>query len=101
MGRQLDTPELGQDFQVIISLADDQPNQPLRVGATGRAVIFADGGLFGVNQVATLILTITSFMDLFFPKPPFISLLLAFTLILAIVALLQFIRRPQRTGAEA
>jgi membrane fusion protein (multidrug efflux system) len=95
MGRQLDTPEFGQDFQVIVSLADDLPNQPLRVGATGRAVIFADGGLIGVNQVATLLLTISSFTDLFFPKPPFISLLLALALILAIVALLRFIRTPR------
>jgi multidrug resistance efflux pump len=100
MGRQLDTPEMGQDFQVIVSLADDQPEQPLRVGATGRAVIFADGGLIGINQVATLILTITSFMDQFFPKPPLFSLLVAVTMILAIVALLQFIRTSQKTVDE-
>ncbi len=100
MGRQLDTPELGQDFQVIVSLDDDQPDQPLRVGATGRAVIFAGGGLIGVNQLATLILTITSFMDQFFPKPPLISLLVALTLILAIIALLHFIRTSPNTAYD-
>jgi membrane fusion protein, multidrug efflux system len=100
MGRQLDTPEMGQDFQVIVSLADDQPVQPLRVGATGRAVIFADGGLIGINQVSTLILTITSFMDQFFPKPPLFTLLVAVTMILAIVALLQFIRTSYQSVGE-
>ncbi|MCU0712148.1 MAG: HlyD family efflux transporter periplasmic adaptor subunit [Pirellula sp.] len=101
MGRQLDTPEMAQDFQVIVTLADDQPDQPLRVGATGRAVIFADGGLIGINQVATLILTITSFMDQFFPKPPLFTLLVAVTLILAMVALLQFIRTSHKAVGEA
>jgi len=58
----------------------------LRVGATGRAVIFADGGLIGINQVATLILATTSFMDQFFPKPPLFTLLVAVTMIFEIVA---------------
>ena len=35
--RQTDTPQAGQEFQVVIHLQDDQPDQPLRVGATGRA----------------------------------------------------------------
>ena len=38
--RQTDTPQAGQEFQVVIHLQDDQPNQPLRVGATGRVTIF-------------------------------------------------------------
>jgi multidrug resistance efflux pump len=101
MGRQLDTPEMGQDFQVIVSMTDDQPDQPLRVGATGRAVIFADGGLIGINQVATLLLAITSFMDQFFPKPPLLSLLVAVLLILGIVALSLYIRTPQKKSIEA
>ncbi len=42
--RQTDTPQAGQEFQVVIALQDDQPGQPLRVGATGRVTIFAGGG---------------------------------------------------------
>lgn len=95
MGRQLDTPEMGQDFQVIVSMSDDQPDRPLRVGATGRAVIFANGGLFGVNQLATLILSITSFLDQFFPKPPLLTLLIATTLVLSIIALLHYLHPPR------
>jgi multidrug resistance efflux pump len=101
MGRQLDTPEMGQDFQVIVSMADDQPDRPLRVGATGRAVIFANGGLFGVNQLATLILTITSFLDQFFPKPPLVSILFATTLVLSIIALLHYIHPPRDAKRSA
>ncbi len=92
--RQTDTPEMSQGFQVIIDLRDDIEDQPLRVGATGRAVIFADGGMVGVNQVATLILTITSFMDHFFPKPSLTSLLVIAALVLSLVALMRFIRLP-------
>lgn len=86
---------------MIVSMTDDQPDQPLRVGATGRAVIFADGGLIGINQVATLLLAITSFMDQFFPKPPLLSLLVAVLLILGIVALSLYIRTPQKKSIEA
>ena len=91
LGRQFDTPETSQQFQVIVSLADDRPEQPLRVGATGHAVIFAGGGLAGVNQVATLLCTITSFMDYFHPKPPLLTLLIMAVLILSLIALTRYI----------
>ena len=92
--RMTDTPETSQDFQVVVSLADDVPDEPLNVGSTGRAVIFAGGGMAGVNQVATIVAGIMSFMDYFFPKPSPASLLLGIALILGIIALLRYIRQP-------
>ncbi len=100
IGRQFDTPETSQQFQVIVSLADDKPDQPLRVGATGRAVVFAKGGLPGVNQLAMILCTITSFMDYFFPKPPLLTLLIIVALGLSIIALARYIQHLQVRPGE-
>jgi multidrug resistance efflux pump len=94
LGRVFDTPERSQEFQVIISLDDDRVAQPLRVGGTAHAVIYASGGLPGVNQIASLLCSITSFMDCFVPKPSLMSLLILIGLLLSIVALVRFIQRP-------
>jgi multidrug resistance efflux pump len=91
--RQTDTPETTQDFPVSVSIADDRPDEPLRVGATGRAVVFADGGMAGVNQVAQIITTIMAVMDCFYPKPSLVTLLLGAVIVLSIVALFRYIRR--------
>jgi multidrug resistance efflux pump len=69
MPRQTDTPDDEQRFQVSVALADDRPGEPLRVGATGRATIYADGGMPVVNQLSAIIHRVFSFMDYFFPKP--------------------------------
>lgn len=69
MPRQTDTPNDEQRFQVSIALADDRPDQPLRVGATGRATIYAGGGMPVVNQLSAIIHRVFAFMDYFFPKP--------------------------------
>jgi multidrug resistance efflux pump len=97
LGRQFDTPETSQQFQVIVSLADDRPEQPLRVGGTGHAVIFAGGGLAGMNQVATLLCTIASFMDFFFPKPPLLTILIVVVLILFAIALTRYITHARNS----
>lgn len=92
MGRQFDTPETSQDFQVIVSLADDRSDQPLRIGSTAHAVLFASGGYPVVNQVASFLLTIMSAMDCFVPKPSLIQLLVVVMLALGIIALVRFIQ---------
>jgi multidrug resistance efflux pump len=69
MPRQTDTPDDEQRFQVSVALANDRPDQPLRVGATGRATIYAGGGMPVVNQLSAIIHRVFSFMDYFFPKP--------------------------------
>lgn len=69
MPRQTDTPNDQQRFQVSIALADDRPDQPLRVGATGRTTIYAGGGMAVINQLSAIIHRVFSFMDYFFPKP--------------------------------
>ena len=69
IARQTDTPNDEQRFQVSVALADDRPDQPLRVGATGRATIYAGGGMPVVNQLSAIIHRVFSFMDYFFPKP--------------------------------
>ena len=97
--RQFDTPESAQDFQVVVDVADDKPEQPLRVGATGRAVVFNGGGLFGVNQVATILAAIMSLMDFFNPKPSALSILLGLLLVLALLALLRHLRVPRQVAA--
>lgn len=74
--RQPDTPQSGQEFQVIIALQDDLPNQPLRVGLTGRATIFAGGGFSVVNQLAPILHTVFSWLDYLHPKPSPIAVLL-------------------------
>jgi len=74
MPRQTDTPDDEQRFQVTVALADDRPDQPLRVGATGRATIYASGGMPVVNQLSAIIHRIFSFMDYFFPKPSALSI---------------------------
>lgn len=93
--RQTDTPNDEQRFQVIVTLADDRPDQPLRVGATGRATLYAGGGMPVVNQLSAIIHRIFSFMDYFFPKP---SALLIVAVILAAVGFDYWrkARKPQR-----
>lgn len=77
--RQFDTPRDDQRFQVIVKLADDSAAEPLRVGATGRAVVLASGGLPGLNGLMTIVVYLFSYLDFLFPKPSPV-------LILAVVA---------------
>lgn len=74
--RQSDTPQAGQEFQVVIRLADDNEQQPLRVGATGRMTILAGGGMPGVNQLANILHLVFSLTDFFYPQPGLLTLLL-------------------------
>jgi membrane fusion protein, multidrug efflux system len=92
IARTLDSPEQTQDFQVIVAINDDVPDQPLRVGATGRAVVFNDGGLAGVNQVAIILTTILSYTDFFNPKPSAALVLLGLLVVCALLALLRYLR---------
>jgi multidrug resistance efflux pump len=74
--RQPDTPQPEQEFQVIIQLEDSLPDQPLRVGMTGRVTIFAGGGFPIVNQLAPILHTVLSCFDFLHPKPsPTVALL--------------------------
>jgi multidrug resistance efflux pump len=88
--RQTDTPQAGQEFQVVIDLQDDHPDQPLRVGATGRATIFAGGGFPVVNGLATILHTVFSWLDYLYPKP---SLLVAAIVVAMIVGIIAYLRR--------
>lgn len=72
--RQTDTPDDQSDFFVVIRVLDDRPDQPLRVGATGRVTIFASGGFSVVNTLATILHWVRSLSDYFFPKPSAIIL---------------------------
>lgn len=74
--RQSDTPQAGQEFQVVIRLADDKAEQPLRVGATGRMTILAGGGMPGVNQLASILHFVFSLTDYFYPQPGLLTMLL-------------------------
>jgi multidrug resistance efflux pump len=87
--RQTDTPQAGQEFQVVVSLSDDQPDQPLRVGATGRVTIFAGGGFPVVNGLATILHTIFSWLDYLHPKPSLLMVVLAIALIGGTIAYLR------------
>jgi hypothetical protein len=69
LARRNDAPQETQRFQILVKLQDDQAGEPLRVGATGRAVVFASGGLAGLNQLMVIAMYILSFFDYFFPKP--------------------------------
>jgi len=69
LGRQFDSPETAQYFQVIVEFPVTEESLPELVGATGHAVILASGGLTGVNSLALLLLTINSGLDYFYPKP--------------------------------
>ena len=95
--RQTDTPQAGQEFQVVIDLQDDQPDQPLRVGATGRVTIFAGGGFPVVNGLATILHTVFSWLDYLHPKPSLLVVALAVALIVGIIA--YFRHRFASTGA--
>lgn len=77
LGRQFDSPETVQQFQVIVEIPATEETLPELVGATGHAVVLASGGLAGVNSLALLLLTINSGLDYFYPKP---SLLVWFAL---------------------
>jgi multidrug resistance efflux pump len=97
--RQTDTPQAGQEFQVVIDLQDDCPDQPLRVGATGRVTVFAGGGFPVVNELATILHTIFSWLDYLHPKPSLLVVALAVALIVGIIA--YFRHRFRSTGALA
>jgi multidrug resistance efflux pump len=97
--RQTDTPQAGQEFQVVIHLQDDQPDQPLRVGATGRVTIFAGGGFPVVNELATILHTVFSWLDYLHPKPSLLMVAFAVVLIVGVVVFLR--RRLSSTGASA
>jgi multidrug resistance efflux pump len=84
--RQTDTPQAGQEFQVVIDLQDDHPDQPLRVGATGRATIFAGGGFPVVNGLATILHTVFSWLDYLHPKPSLLVMALVVAMIVGIIA---------------
>jgi multidrug efflux system membrane fusion protein len=87
--RQTDTPQAGQEFQVVINLLDDHPDQPLRVGATGRVTIFAGGGFPVVNGLATILHTVFSWLDYLHPKPSLLMVVLAVALIGGTIAYLR------------
>jgi len=87
--RQTDTPQAGQDFQVVIGLQDDRPDQPLRVGATGRVTIFAGGGFPVVNGLATILHTVFSWLDYLHPKPSLLVVALVVAMIVGIIAYLR------------
>jgi multidrug efflux system membrane fusion protein len=94
--RQTDTPQAGQEFQVIIQLQDDQPDQPLRVGATGRVTVLAGGGLPVVNELAKILHTYLSWFDYLHPKPSPLVLLIAVALVVGIIV---YRRRSARAPA--
>ena len=87
--RQTDTPQAGQEFQVVAHLQDDQPDQPLRVGATGRVTVFAGGGFPVVNGLATILHTIFSWLDYLHPKPSLLVVILVVAMIVGIIAYLR------------
>ena len=93
--RQTDTPQAGQEFQVVMHLQDDLPDQPLRVGATGRVTIFAGGGFPVVNGLATILHTIFSWLDYLYPKPSLLVVALVVAMIIGIIAYLRH-RSPSR-----
>ena len=95
--RQTDTPQAGQEFQVVIHLQDDQPDQPLRVGATGRVTIFAGGGFPVVNGLATILHTVFSWLDYLHPKPSLLVVALVVAMIVGIIAYLR--HRSPSTGS--
>ena len=97
--RQTDTPQAGQEFQVVINLQDDRPDQPLRVGATGRVTIFAGGGFPVVNGLATILHTVFSWLDYLHPKPSLLVVALVVALIVGIIAYLR--HRCSSQGALA
>jgi multidrug resistance efflux pump len=97
--RQTDTPQAGQEFQVVIHLQDDRPDQPLRVGATGRVTIFAGGGFPVVNGLATILHAVFSWLDFLHPKP---SLLVVALVVATIVGIIVYLRhRFSSKGALA
>ncbi len=93
--RQADTPQAGQEFQVIVDLEDVPSAAVLRVGQTGRATIFASGGMFGLNQLGTVIHCLLSATDYFFPQP---GLLLCSGLAIAFGVFLWWWRGVGRTA---
>ncbi len=78
--RQSDTPRDGQEFQVIVLLEDDQSDQPLRVGATGRMTILAGGGFPVVNELSAIIHNILSWADFLYPKPSTMMVVIGLTI---------------------
>ena len=96
--RTTDTPDGQSDFFVTVLLSDDQPDQPLRVGATGRVTIFAGGGFPVVNTIATVLHYVSSLSDYFFPKPSLVTILV---IVGAIAGVGYLIRRRKAKKAEA
>jgi multidrug efflux system membrane fusion protein len=96
--RQTDTPQAGQEFQVVIQLQDDQPDQPLRVGATGRVTVLAGGGLPVVNELAKILHTYLSWLDYLHPKPSPRVLLTAVALVVGIVVYRRHSARAPAVG---
>ena len=70
-------------------LQDDQPDQPLRVGDTGRVTIFAGGGFPVVNGLATILHTVFSWLDYLYPKPSLLVVVLVAAMIVGIIAYLR------------
>jgi membrane fusion protein, multidrug efflux system len=97
--RTTNTPDAQSDFFVTVPLADDQPNRPLRVGATGRVTILAGGGLAGVTQLALLLHYIFSFGDFLYPKPSLLVLLILIGIIVGFVYLIHRVA-PKKAPAK-
>ena len=83
--RQFDTPQTDQRFQVVVELADDRAGEPLRVGDTGRAVVFASGGLGALNALMTVVVYLFSFFDYFYPKPSPVAILAVVAIVVGIL----------------
>jgi hypothetical protein len=98
--RQTDTPQAGQEFQVVIRLQDDQPDRPLRVGATGRVTIFAGGGFPVVNELAAILHAIFSWLDFLHPKPSLLVVALVVAMIVGIIVYLRHRFSSKRTLAH-
>lgn len=82
----------------MVEVADNRTGEPLRVGDTGRAVVFASGGLGGLNALMTIVMYLFSFFDYFFPKPSPLSILVLAALV---VAFLEWRKRRRATNAGA
>jgi len=95
LGRQFDSPETAQYFQVIVEFPVTEESLPELVGATGHAVILASGGLTGVNSLALLLLTINSGLDYFYPKPSLLVWVGLAALLAIVFGILKIAHRSQ------
>ncbi|MCU0718119.1 MAG: hypothetical protein MUC83_00330 [Pirellula sp.] len=69
----------------IVAIQDHHPDQPLRVGMTGRITVFAGGGFPIVNQLAPILHTVFSWLDFLYPKPSLLVVLLGIAAIVGLV----------------